>query len=65
MPLYEYHCKRCNYWFDELIAWAERNTIKCTKCKKPAKRIFPLPHFYMRGRDDYSDKMLREEGVID
>lgn len=36
MPLYEYHCPKCNKDFEDFMTYAERNSTRCPQCNKRA-----------------------------
>lgn len=44
MPLYDYHCDKCELDFHLYRPMKESNLLgDCEKCGKPAKRIFAFP----------------------
>jgi putative FmdB family regulatory protein len=41
MPSYQFHCKKCECYFEELCTWEESKEIKCQLCKsKRIERVF-------------------------
>ena len=38
MPIYEYHCKKCDLAFEELVR-SSTETIHCPKCSGKVKRL--------------------------
>ncbi len=38
MPLYEYHCEKCGFSFEELVFHRDRE-MRCPKCKGKVKKI--------------------------
>ncbi len=57
-PLYEYRCE-CGNEFEELVSYAEKDTITCPLCKCQAQRkpstyyiqMFPIKSVKVNGRD--------------
>ncbi len=39
MPLYEYKCKKCGHEFDELVSFANADTVKCEQCGGKTERL--------------------------
>lgn len=38
MPLYEYSCESCNYFFENLVSYEKKDEVKCSLCGHTAKR---------------------------
>ena len=46
MPTYEYHCTRCDIFFDKVQTMKEKHVSVCPECGAPegdVKRIFSIP----------------------
>lgn len=65
MPVYQYHCEKCDVTYDEVMSIADRkDRIKCKQCGKFAKfkfsRVTAVAHYPLghprvgRGRRDRS-----------
>ena len=40
MPTYDFHCKKCDCYFEELCTWSESEKMKCHLCKsKKVERL--------------------------
>ena len=37
MPLYEFHCPKCDVIFTELVAWERRDAVRCPRCGSPVQ----------------------------
>jgi putative FmdB family regulatory protein len=70
VPLYDYHCKKCDETFDEFRQVNQRLTCKCPKCGTVAKKLPSVARldYYNMGVDsgfptaiDKWDKMHRKE----
>ena len=48
MPLYEYHCPRCDYQFDKLQPMSATGA-DCPRCEQPAKRALSVFAAVSRG----------------
>ena len=44
MPLYAYHCRACQFDFDNFVRMDGRDVVQCPKCHAPAQRQFSAPH---------------------
>lgn len=49
MPLYEYHCKKCDHNFDVQHSPGKNGWHKCPRCKGKAARIFSPPTLIFKG----------------
>ena len=44
MPVYQYHCPKCNFKFELKQSFSDESMVACPKCQNGAKRLFsPVP----------------------
>jgi putative FmdB family regulatory protein len=54
MPVYQYHCPKCNLKFDLKQSFSDESMVACPKCQNGAKRLFsPVPVIF-KGSGFYS-----------
>ncbi|MEW6448224.1 MAG: zinc ribbon domain-containing protein [Bacillota bacterium] len=50
MPQYEFECLDCSYRFTILVAWAEREKVRCPRCRSSnLKQVWSV--FSARSKD--------------
>lgn len=54
MPIYEYECKACGLFFEELQGFNDKPIKKCPECKKnKVERLISLSSFHLQGNGWY------------
>ena len=54
MPIYEYECKACGLYFDELQGFNDKPIKKCPECKKnKVEKLISLSSFHLQGNGWY------------
>jgi len=54
MPIYQYHCPKCNLKFELKQSFSDESMVACPKCQNGAKRLFsPVPVIF-KGTGFYS-----------
>ncbi len=53
MPIYEYHCKKCDNVFEEFQKGFEERSVKCPKCAGEAERLISNTSFILKGTGWY------------
>ena len=53
MPIYEYHCKKCDNVFEEFQKGFEERSVKCPKCAGDAERLISNTSFILKGTGWY------------
>ena len=54
MPIYEYQCKNCGFYFEELQSFSDKPVRKCPDCKKnKVERLISLSAFHLQGSGWY------------
>jgi putative FmdB family regulatory protein len=44
MPIYQYHCSKCNFKFELKQSFSDESSVCCPKCQNGAQRLFsPVP----------------------
>jgi putative FmdB family regulatory protein len=44
MPIYQYHCAKCNFKFELRQSFSDESIVACPKCQNGAQRCFsPVP----------------------
>jgi putative FmdB family regulatory protein len=44
MPVYQYHCPKCNLKFELKQSFSDESMVACPKCQNGAQRLFsPVP----------------------
>jgi putative FmdB family regulatory protein len=44
MPIYQYHCAKCNLKFELKQSFSDESIVACPKCRNEAQRCFsPVP----------------------
>ncbi len=64
MPIYEYHCQKCEGVFEILQGFDEKPARKCEQCGGKLKRLISLSAFHLKGsgwyETDYGKKKVSE-----
>jgi len=49
MPIYEYKCKKCDHFFEELVSLNQESPVPCPECgaKKTEKQLSLIGGFFM------------------
>jgi len=63
MPIYEYECKACGLFFEEMQGFNDKPIKKCPKCKKKkVYKLISLSAFHLQGtgwyETDYGKKRV-------
>ena len=63
MPIYEYECKACGLFFEELQGFNDKPIKKCPECKKnKVEKLISLSAFHLQGsgwyETDYGKKKV-------
>ncbi len=54
MPIYEYECKACGLYFEELQGFNDKPIKKCPECKKnKVEKLISLSAFHLHGNGWY------------
>lgn len=53
MPIYEYHCKKCDGIFEELQGFNDKPLKKCRECGGNLERLISLSSFHLKGSGWY------------
>lgn len=53
MPIYEYHCKKCDNVFEEFQKGFEERSVQCPKCAGDAERLISNTSFILKGTGWY------------
>lgn len=53
MPIYEYHCKKCDRIFEELQGFNDKPLKKCRECGGKVERLISLSAFHLKGSGWY------------
>jgi len=54
VPIYQYHCPKCNLKFELKQSFSDESMVACPKCQNGAKRLFsPVPVIF-KGPGFYS-----------
>lgn len=53
MPIYEYHCKKCDGIFEELQGFNDKPLKKCRDCGGSLERLISLSAFHLKGSGWY------------
>jgi putative FmdB family regulatory protein len=72
MPIYQYHCPKCNLKFELKQSFSDESMVACPKCQNGAKRLFsPVPvifkgsGFYITDNRKSSSETTDSEPKID
>ena len=61
MPIYEYKCQNCGYYFEILQRISEEPLITCPECKKNAlKKLVSAPNFRLKGEGWYETDFKKD-----
>ena len=61
MPIYEYKCQECEYYFEALQRIGEKLLIDCPKCNaKKLKRLVSAPNFRLKGKGWYETDFKKD-----
>jgi len=56
MPLYSYHCIKCNEVYENMRSIAQRDVkLQCPACNELCERILDLSSFHLKGGGWYKD----------
>ena len=56
MPLYSYHCTKCNEVYENMRSIAQRDVkLQCPACNELCERILDLSSFQLKGDGWYKD----------
>jgi len=56
MPLYSYHCIKCNEVYENMRSIAQRDVkLQCPACNELCERILDLSSFQLKGDGWYKD----------
>lgn len=56
MPLYSYHCEKCNEIYEQIRSIKQRDVkLACPLCQELCKRILDLSDFHLKGGGWYKD----------
>lgn len=55
MPIYEYHCTKCQKTFERFQKITERPLTECPDCKGKVERLISQTSFTLRGAGWYKD----------
>ena len=56
MPLYSYHCIKCNEVYDNMRSISQRDVkLQCPACNDLCERILDLSSFQLKGDGWYKD----------
>ena len=63
MPIYEYECKACGLFFEEIQGFNDKPIKKCPECKKnKVEKLISLSSFHLQGtgwyETDYGKKKV-------
>lgn len=53
MPIYVYHCKKCDITKEILTAISAEVDVKCDSCHKYMKKQMTAPNFVLKGKGFY------------
>lgn len=66
MPIYEYHCPKCQKIFEEWVHISEgQSTVPCPDCGTEAQRIMSETSFVLKGSGWYVTDYGYRKGVHD
>jgi len=54
MPIYQYHCPKCNLKFELKQSFSDESMVACPKCQNGAKRLFSAVPVIFKGTGFYS-----------
>ena len=65
MPMYSYHCTKCNEVYENMRSIAQRDVkLQCPTCNELCERILDLSSFQLKGdgwyKDGYSSQKKKE-----
>ncbi len=61
MPIYEYKCQNCGYYFEILQRISEEPLSTCPECKKNAlKKLVSAPNFRLKGEGWYETDFKKD-----
>jgi len=56
MPLYSYHCIKCNEVYENMRSISQRDVkLQCPACNELCERILDLSSFHLKGGGWYKD----------
>ena len=53
MPIYQYHCPKCNLKFELKQSFSDESMVACPKCQNGAKRLFSPVSVIFKGSGFY------------
>lgn len=65
MPIYVFHCPKCDVTFEEITSYEDRDKVKCEKCGKKPDQLLTTPGAIIFGnpkgtsREDNFDYVAR------
>lgn len=62
MPIYEYHCEKCDATKEISHGISEKKSPKCPKCGKAMKRIISRNTFQLKGSGWYKTDYPKKSG---
>ncbi len=61
MPIYEYKCQECEYYFEALQRIGEKLLTDCPQCNaKKLKRLVSAPNFRLKGKGWYETDFKKD-----
>ena len=64
MPIYEYHCKKCNKNFEELQGFNDKPLKKCRECGGKLERLISLSAFHLKGSGWYETDYGKKKNPV-
>jgi putative FmdB family regulatory protein len=72
LPIYQYHCPKCNLKFELKQSFSDESMVACPKCQNGAQRLFsPVPvifkgsGFYVTDNRKSSPESTSSENKVD
>lgn len=62
MPIYEYHCEKCDKTTELTHGMSEKRSPKCPKCGKKMERIISRNSFQLKGSGWYKTDYPKKSG---
>jgi len=53
MPIYQYHCPKCNLKFELKQSFSDESIVVCPKCQNGARRLFSSVPIIFKGQGFY------------
>ena len=64
MPIYEYHCKKCDQNFEELQGFNDKPLKKCRECGGKLERLISLSAFHLKGSGWYETDYGKKKNPV-